>query len=144
MAHDDDQIRALKAKYGEQAIEQVLRMHPGDFSAVMSWRDEMDPQYTRLNLDDFVAKRSEFTDDEWVDLLVQSIGFNPARFDRRVKMLMLVRLVPFVESNFNLIELGEMSKTKHDRREDFDDVFDFGRDHLGLLKAAIIAGSSSS
>lgn len=70
-------------------------------------------QYTRLNLDDFVQKRSSFTDDEWLDLLVQSIGFNPARFERRVKMLMLMRLVPFVESNFNLIELGprETGKT---------------------------------
>jgi ATP-dependent Lon protease len=70
-------------------------------------------QYTRLNLDDFVEKRSAFTDDEWLDLLVQSIGFNPTRFDRRVKMLMLLRLVPFVESNFNLIELGpkETGKT---------------------------------
>ncbi|HOC57647.1 MAG TPA: BREX system Lon protease-like protein BrxL [Verrucomicrobiota bacterium] len=70
-------------------------------------------QYTRLNLDDFVEKRSAFTDDEWLDLLVQSIGFNPARFDRRVKMLMLMRVVPFVESNFNLIELGprETGKT---------------------------------
>lgn len=70
-------------------------------------------QYTRLNLDDFVEKRGSFTDDEWLDLLVQSIGFNPARFDRRVKMLMLLRLVPFVESNFNLIELGprETGKT---------------------------------
>jgi ATP-dependent Lon protease len=70
-------------------------------------------QYTRLNLDDFVEKRSEFSEDEWLDLLVQSIGFNPSRFDRRVKMLMLLRLVPFVESNFNLIELGprETGKT---------------------------------
>jgi ATP-dependent Lon protease len=70
-------------------------------------------QYTRLNLDDFVEKRAEFSDDEWLDLLMQSIGFNPERFERRVKMLMLVRLVPFVESNFNLIELGprETGKT---------------------------------
>ena len=70
-------------------------------------------QYTRLNLDDFVEKRAAFSEDEWLDLLVQSIGFNPARFDRRVKMLMLVRLIPFVESNFNLIELGprETGKT---------------------------------
>jgi ATP-dependent Lon protease len=70
-------------------------------------------QYTRLNLDDFVEKRLSFTEDEWRDLLIQSVGFNPARFDRRVKMLMLLRLVPFVESNFNLIELGprETGKT---------------------------------
>jgi ATP-dependent Lon protease len=70
-------------------------------------------QYTRLNLDDFISKRPEFTEDEWLDLLIQSIGFNPARFERRVKMLMLLRLVPFVESNYNLIELGprETGKT---------------------------------
>jgi ATP-dependent Lon protease len=70
-------------------------------------------QYTRLNLDEFVERRVEFTLDEWLDLLIQSIGFNPLRFERRVKMLMLLRLVPFVESNFNLIELGprETGKT---------------------------------
>lgn len=70
-------------------------------------------QYTRLDLDDYIAKRPEFSEDEWIDLLTQSIGFNPARFERRVKMLMLLRLVPFVESNFNLIELGprETGKT---------------------------------
>ncbi len=70
-------------------------------------------QYTRMNLEDFVEKRTEFSTEEWLDLLVQSIGFNPSRFDSRVKMLMLVRLVPFVESNFNLIELGprETGKT---------------------------------
>lgn len=70
-------------------------------------------QYTRLSLDEFVEKRHSFTEDEWLDLLVQSIGFNPAKFERRVKMLMMMRLVPFVEPNYNLIELGprETGKT---------------------------------
>src|SRR6266508_3383052 len=48
-------------------------------------------QYTRLDLDDYIAKRPLFTEEEWLDLLVQSIGFNPARFERRVKLLMLLR-----------------------------------------------------
>jgi ATP-dependent Lon protease len=76
-------------------------------------RDFTPLQYTRLDLDDFIGKRHYFTTDEWLDLLVQSIGFNPERFDRRVKMLMLLRIVPFVEANFNLIELGprETGKT---------------------------------
>ncbi|NLF00542.1 MAG: BREX system Lon protease-like protein BrxL [Anaerolineales bacterium] len=70
-------------------------------------------QITRLDLDDYIAKRRLFTDDEWIDLLITSTGFNPARFDRRVKMLFLLRLVPFVEPNFNMIELGprETGKT---------------------------------
>jgi ATP-dependent Lon protease len=76
-------------------------------------RDFTPLQYTRLNLDDFISHRPRFTEDEWIDLLVQSIGFNPVRFDRRVKLLMLLRLVPFVEANYNLIELGprETGKT---------------------------------
>jgi ATP-dependent Lon protease len=70
-------------------------------------------QYSRLNLEDFIEKRHFFTDDEWLDLLIQSIGFNPERFDRRTKLLFLLRLVPFVEANYNLIELGprETGKT---------------------------------
>src|SRR5262249_49589750 len=51
-------------------------------------------QYTRLSLEDFVEKRAAFTVDEWLDLLVQSVGFNPSKFNRRIKMLMLLRLVP--------------------------------------------------
>jgi ATP-dependent Lon protease len=70
-------------------------------------------QYSRLNLDDYIEKRHAFSDDEWLDLLIQSIGFNPERFDHRTKLLLLVRLVPFVEANYNLIELGprETGKT---------------------------------
>ena len=70
-------------------------------------------QYTRLDLEDFISKRSLFNDEEWLDLLVQSIGFNPSKFTHRVKMLMMLRLVPFVESNYNVIELGprETGKT---------------------------------
>jgi len=70
-------------------------------------------QITRLDLDDYIAKRQSFATSEWIDLLIQTIGFNPARFSDREKMLLLLRLVPFVEANYNLIELGprETGKT---------------------------------
>jgi ATP-dependent Lon protease len=54
----------------------------------------------------YLAARDEFSTDEWIDLLVQSIGFNPEMFGRRAKLLQLVRLIPFVERNYNLVELG--------------------------------------
>lgn len=63
-------------------------------------------QITRLDLDDYIEKRAIFGESDWVSLLIQSIGFNPEPFTDREKMLMLVRLVPFVEANYNLIELG--------------------------------------
>jgi ATP-dependent Lon protease len=69
-------------------------------------------QVTRLDLDDYIERRARFSDDEWLDLLVQSIGFNPVNFDRRTKWLMMLRLVPFVESNYNLIELGPQQTGK--------------------------------
>ncbi|MBH0009574.1 BREX system Lon protease-like protein BrxL [Salinibacterium sp. SWN1162] len=54
----------------------------------------------------YLAARAEFTSDEWIDLLIQSIGFNPEMFGRRAKLLQLVRLIPFAERNYNLVELG--------------------------------------
>lgn len=63
-------------------------------------------QVTRLTLEDYIEKRRLFSTQDWIDLLVQTIGFHPARLSERVKHLMLLRLVPFVEANYNLIELG--------------------------------------
>jgi ATP-dependent Lon protease len=57
-------------------------------------------------MDDYFAARSDFTTDEWIDLLIQSLGFEPAHFSRRQKFIQLLRLVPFIERNYNLIELG--------------------------------------
>ncbi|OZG60326.1 ATP-dependent Lon protease [Bifidobacterium lemurum] len=56
--------------------------------------------------ENYVAVRSHFTDSEWINLLMQSIGFNPELFSERAKMLHLVRMIPFVERNYNLVELG--------------------------------------
>ena len=63
-------------------------------------------QLADFNLDDYCAARGELTTDEWLDLLIRSIGFEPPFFSRRLKLLTLMRLVPMVQRNFNLIELG--------------------------------------
>lgn len=63
-------------------------------------------QVAAINYDDFLKAREQFTSDEWMDTLMQSIGFNPALFSRRAKLLTLIRLVPYCERNYNLIELG--------------------------------------
>lgn len=63
-------------------------------------------QLSNFDFEGYVAARREFTTDEWIDLLIQSIGFDPALFGRRAKFLQLVRLIPFVERNYNLVELG--------------------------------------
>lgn len=63
-------------------------------------------QIARIDFDAYVKARQGFTTDEWVDLMMQSIGFNPAAFGRRSKLLQIMRLIPFVERNYNIIELG--------------------------------------
>jgi len=56
----------------------------------------------------FKECRAHFSKDEWLDLLTRSVGMEPTSdgFDQRLKMLLISRLIPLVESNFNLIELG--------------------------------------
>ena len=63
-------------------------------------------QIANYDFDAFVTARAEFTLDEWIDVLMQTIGFNPEAFGRRSKLLQLMRLIPYVERNYNIIELG--------------------------------------
>ncbi len=63
-------------------------------------------QIAKVDYEGYKNARAQFTKDEWIDLLMQSIGFNPEAFGRRSKLLQLMRLIPFVERNYNIIELG--------------------------------------
>lgn len=63
-------------------------------------------QISRFEFDSYVEARKQFSTEDWIDLLIQSIGFNPQMFGKRNKLLQLIRLIPFCEHNYNLIELG--------------------------------------
>ncbi|MGO7287511.1 BREX system Lon protease-like protein BrxL, partial [Rhizobium ruizarguesonis] len=63
-------------------------------------------QIAKVDYEQYRDVRRSFTTDEWIDLLMQSIGFRPEAFGPRSKLLQLLRLIPFVERNYNLIELG--------------------------------------
>ena len=63
-------------------------------------------QVSNVNLDEYTQLRKEFTTDEWLDLLMHSIGLNPEYFNRRDKFIQLSRLIPHTENNYNFIELG--------------------------------------
>ena len=63
-------------------------------------------QVSNADVNEYKEARTKFTTDEWIDGLMQSIGLNPEEFTKRSKLLQLTRLVPFVENNYNLIELG--------------------------------------
>jgi len=63
-------------------------------------------QMSSFDYEGYIASRQQFSLDEWIDVLIQSIGFKPEYFGRRSKLMQLVRLIPFCERNYNLIELG--------------------------------------
>ncbi len=61
---------------------------------------------TRDALDAFVHGRARFSLDQWRDLLLRSVGFEPSRFSRREQDVLIARMVPFVVPNYNAVELG--------------------------------------
>ncbi|WP_328660723.1 BREX system Lon protease-like protein BrxL [Nocardia salmonicida] len=63
-------------------------------------------QVAGVDIDHYHEARKAFTTEEWVDLLTQSIGLNPEQFTERGKLIALTRLIPFVERNYNVVELG--------------------------------------
>jgi ATP-dependent Lon protease len=63
-------------------------------------------QLAKFDFDEYCQARKEFSTDEWIDALIRSSGLEPTRFEKRLKLLLLSRFIPFVEKNFNFIELG--------------------------------------
>jgi len=63
-------------------------------------------QMSSFDHEQYLKGRAEFSKDEWIDTLIQSIGFVPSQFGHRNKLLQLVRLIPYCERNYNLMELG--------------------------------------
>jgi len=63
-------------------------------------------QISNVDVDEFKDIRKQFTTEEWIDLLMQTLGLNPEEFTFRSKLIQLARLIPFCENNYNLIELG--------------------------------------
>lgn len=69
--------------------------------------EEMRPvQLSRFDFEGYVEGREEFTRDEWLDVILRSVGLEPSRLTQRQKFHTIARLAPLVEPNFNFIELG--------------------------------------
>lgn len=63
-------------------------------------------QMPNMDLDEFFAGRRAFTEEQWIDVLLRSTGMEPTNFNQRVKWNLLARMVPLVENNYNVCELG--------------------------------------
>jgi len=63
-------------------------------------------QMPNLDTEEILSGRNNFTKDEWIDVLLRSIGMEPTQFENRVKWHLLARMIPLVENNYNVCELG--------------------------------------
>ncbi len=69
-------------------------------------------QIPNMNIQEILEERKNFTKDEWIDVLLRSIGMEPTQLETPAKWHLLERLVPLVENNYNLCELGPRSTGK--------------------------------
>lgn len=69
-------------------------------------------QMPHIDMDDLKSGRKAFTKEEWIDVILRTIGMEPEKFTQREKWLLLARMVPLVENNYNLCELGPRSTGK--------------------------------
>ena len=63
-------------------------------------------QMPNMDMDGLFEGRRGFTEDQWIDVLLRSAGYEPTQFEKRVKWHILARMVPLVENNYNVCELG--------------------------------------
>lgn len=63
-------------------------------------------QLPNVDIERIEQKRSDYTREEWINLILRSTGMEPEELSERQKMLYLIRLIPLVENNYNLVELG--------------------------------------
>ena len=96
----------------ENKIKEKIRQKSRDKNKLVA---EMNPfivlnikpiQMPTFDIDDFISHRNEFTTNEWIDLILRSIGISPNGLNEKEKYHMLERLVPMIEKNYNLVELG--------------------------------------
>ncbi len=76
-------------------------------------------QISNIELKEYIDQRQKFTTDEWIDFMVQTVGLNPERLNRREKLIVLARLLPYVENNFNFMELGPKGTGKSHVYQEF-------------------------
>lgn len=80
--------------------EEVRNTNPFSVSALQPI------QLPNMDINEVFEGRKHFSKDEWIDVLIRSTGMEPTQLDKRVKWHLLLRLVPLVENNYNMCELG--------------------------------------
>lgn len=114
-------IVQLEYDSGEEAVPDIISPSGDRIQSKRKKQKELTPisirkltpiQLPNVDMDVLKEGRKDFTKDEWLDILMRSIGMEPDELTYREKWLLLTRMIPLVENNFNLCELGPRSTGK--------------------------------
>ncbi len=85
----------------------TLRYNTGDDVVQRYEIEKFKPiQIANVDVESYAEMRGKFTEDEWIDFILHTVGLNPCVMNRREKFIALARLLPYVETNFAFVELG--------------------------------------
>lgn len=92
--------------FGNQKRKKKIKKRKSKYDSPFEISSLKPIQMPNLDLDEFLEARSGFTKDEWVKLLLRSVGYEPDELSEKEKLHYLLRFVPFIQKNYNLVELG--------------------------------------
>lgn len=110
-----------EAKMEEDAMSGITDIHGNPVKSSKKKKEQVSPiqivkltpiQMPHVDINQLKEGRKEFPKEEWMDVMLRSIGMEPDRLDMREKWLLMTRMIPLVENNFNLCELGPRSTGK--------------------------------
>lgn len=92
--------------FGNQKKKKKVKAKKSKFDSPFNIVSLKPIQMPNLDLNEMRAARANFSKDEWIDLVLRSAGYEPDELDMKGKLHYLLRFVPFIQKNYNLVELG--------------------------------------
>lgn len=103
---EDDQEAFEEDIFGNQKKKKKLKKKRSKYDSPFQISSLKPIQMPNLDLDEIKESRANFTKDEWVSLMLRSAGYEPDELTEKQKLHYLLRFVPFIQRNYNLVELG--------------------------------------
>lgn len=103
---NDNQIDFENDIFGYKNTKKKIKKKKSKYDSPFEISTLKPIQMPNLDLDEIKESRTNFTKDEWITLLLRSAGYEPDKLSQKQKLHYLLRFVPFIQKNYNLVELG--------------------------------------
>lgn len=103
---EEEQEEFEESIFGNQKTKKKVKKKKSKYDSPFVITSLKPIQMSNLDLDEILEARSNFTKEEWITLLLRSVGYEPDELSEKEKLHYLLRFVPFIQRNYNLVELG--------------------------------------